>query len=51
MSNDKSLFPSSQSMGSFGSLPIPPLGEEVGEFGHDHSRDDVENEPEAEERD
>lgn len=27
-----SLFPSSQSMGAFGSLPIPDLGAEEGEF-------------------
>ena len=49
MTDDKSIFPSSQSMGSFPSLPIPPLGED--ETLHDHSRDDVEPEPEAEERD
>lgn len=49
MSDDKSIFPSSQSMGSFPSLPIPPLGAEEDELGP--SRDDVEPEPEAEERD
>lgn len=30
-----SLYPSSQSLGSFGSLPIPELGAEEGEFTHD----------------
>ena len=47
MTDDKSIFPSSQSMGSFPSLPIPPLGEEPDEFGSE----EVEAEPEAEDRD
>jgi len=47
--NTESLFAAPQSMGAFGSLPIPPLGAEVGEFeSHDIVGDDL---PEEEKTD